>query len=318
MKKLGVLFATVIMLMLFVVSANALEPTGQCGDNVYWNFNESTGELVISGSGDMWNDISVFRDNNGIKKVTIKKGVTSVSDEAFDRCFYLESVDLADSVTSIGYGAFTNCDGLNSIYIPKSVTEIKTNAFSWSDSLSSIIVDNDNLFFASDANGVLFDKDFKTLIRYPIGNKQTSYTIPKGVVNIARIAFLGCYELISVAIPDTVVTIGEDAFNGFAEAMKNVKKDMEKDIPTDFGNDLNMSIDSADSLVATSSDKPDLNIKNNGIFGKLDSILSLLEYYIPTLQNRQLCLDTGVLVGELTPPINKELAKIEMSKERGR
>ena len=214
MKKLGVLFATVIMLMLFVVSANALEPTGQCGDNVYWNFNESTGELVISGSGDMWNDISVFRDNNGIKKVTIKKGVTSVSDEAFDRCFYLESVDLADSVTSIGYGAFTNCDELNSIYIPKSVTEIKTNAFSWSDSLSSIIVDNDNLFFASDANGVLFDKDFKTLIRYPIGNKQTSYTIPKGVVNIARIAFLGCYELISVAIPDTVVTIGEDAFNG--------------------------------------------------------------------------------------------------------
>ena len=54
------------------------------------------------------------------------------------------------------------------------------------------------------------------------------------------------------------------------------------------------------------------------IFGKLDSILSLLEYYIPALQNRQLCLDTGVLVGELTPPINKELARIETSRERGR
>jgi len=68
---------------------------------------------------------------------------------------------------------------------------------------------------------------------------------------------------------------------GFAEAMKNVKKDMEKAISTDFGNDLNMSIDSADSLVSMSSDKPDLYIKNNGIFGKLDSILSLFEYYIP-------------------------------------
>ena len=93
---------------------------------------------------------------------------------------------------------------------------------------------------------------------------------------------------------------------------------MEKTIPTDFGNDLNMSIDSADSLVSMSNDKLNLDIKNNGIFGKLDSILSLLEYYIPTLQNRQLCLDTGVLVGELTPPINRELARIEMSKERGR
>ena len=105
---------------------------------------------------------------------------------------------------------------------------------------------------------------------------------------------------------------------GFAEAMKNVKKDMEKAIPTDFGNDLNMSIYSADSLVSMSSNKRDLDIKNNGIFGKLDSILSLLEYYIPELQNRQLCLDTGVLVGELTPPINRELAKIETSRERGR
>ena len=52
--------------------------------------------------------------------------------------------------------------------------------------------------------------------------------------------------------------------------------------------------------------------------GKLDSILSLLEYYIPGLQNRQICLNTGVLVGELTPPINRELAKIETSRERGR
>ena len=105
---------------------------------------------------------------------------------------------------------------------------------------------------------------------------------------------------------------------GFTEAMKSVKKDMEKTIPTDFGNDLNMSIDSADSLVSMSNDKLNLDIKNNGIFGKLDSILSLLEYYIPGLQNRQICLNTGVLVGELTPPINRELAKIETSRERGR
>ena len=34
--------------------------------------------------------------------------------------------------------------------------------------------------------------------------------------------------------------------------------------------------------------------------------------------SRQICLDTGVLIGELTPPINQELAKIQISKERGR
>ena len=57
---------------------------------------------------------------------------------------------------------------------------------------------------------------------------------------------------------------------------------------------------------------------NQNILEKLNSILHFLQDYIPPLQSRQLCLDTGVLVGELTPPINKELAKIETSRERGR
>lgn len=102
---------------------------------------------------------------------------------------------------------------------------------------------------------------------------------------------------------------------GFVNAMDSVKKEMQEAIPTNFDTDLNMSLDSANSV---SNIKIASEVSNNGIFGKLDSILSLLEYYIPALQNRQLCLDTGVLVGELTPPINKELAKIEISRERGR
>ena len=102
---------------------------------------------------------------------------------------------------------------------------------------------------------------------------------------------------------------------GFVNAMDNVKREMQEAIPTNFDTNLNMLPNSANSI---SNIKNTSEVGNNGIFGKLDSILSLLEYYIPALQNRQLCLDTGVLVGELTPPINKELARIEMSKERGR
>ena len=102
---------------------------------------------------------------------------------------------------------------------------------------------------------------------------------------------------------------------GFINAMDSVKKEMQQAIPTDFDTNLNMSLDAANSV---SNIKTSSEVSSTGVFGKLDSILSLLEYYIPALQNRQLCLDTGVLVGELTPPINRELAKIEMSKERGR
>lgn len=101
---------------------------------------------------------------------------------------------------------------------------------------------------------------------------------------------------------------------GFVNAMDNVKREMQEAIPTNFDTDLNMLPSSANSI---SNIKNTSEAGNNGVFGKLDSILSLLEYYIPELQNRQICLNTGILVGELTPPINRELAKIETSRERG-
>ncbi len=112
--------------------------------------------------------------------------------------------------------------------------------------------------------------------------------------------------------------VGKNVTLGVGEgvnAMDNVKREMQEAIPTDFDTNLNMLPSSTNSI---SNIKTASEVSNNGICGKLDSILSLFEYYIPTLQHRQLCLDTGVLVGELKPPINKELAKIEMSKERGK
>ena len=102
---------------------------------------------------------------------------------------------------------------------------------------------------------------------------------------------------------------------GFVNAMNGVKKDMREAIVPDFDTDLNMLPSSTNSI---SNIKTTSEVSNSGILGKLDSILSLLEYYIPGLKSRQICLDTGVLVGELTPPINQELAKIQISKERGR
>ncbi len=98
---------------------------------------------------------------------------------------------------------------------------------------------------------------------------------------------------------------------GFVNAMNGVKKDMPKVIPTDFDTDLNMlpSLTNSISNIKTASE-----VSNSGILEKLDSILSLLQYYIPGLKSRQICLDAGVLVGELTPPINQELAKIQRQK----
>jgi hypothetical protein len=72
-------------------------------------------------------------------------------------------------------------------------------------------VDNANTAYSSE-NGVLFNKSKTTLIQYPIGNTNTSYTIPNSVTAIGNNAFSNSSGLTSVTIGSSVTTIGTNAF----------------------------------------------------------------------------------------------------------
>ena len=114
-------------------------------------------------------------------------------------------------VTLIGNGAFQDCTSLTSITIPSSVTSIGSYAFSGCTSLESIIVDENNTAYKL-IDGVLYSKDGTTLVCYPAGKKDTSFTIPSSVTSIGRDAFYGCTSLTSVTIPESVTSIGSFAF----------------------------------------------------------------------------------------------------------
>ena len=111
-------------------------------ENVKVSFDNGT--LTISGSGEITKALitDCGYSLSEIKKVIIKKGITSIGWGAFEGCSSLSSIEIPNSVTNIESWAFEGCSSLNSIEIPNSVTSIGWSAFEGCSSLNSIEIPN--------------------------------------------------------------------------------------------------------------------------------------------------------------------------------
>ncbi len=202
--------------------------SGTCGENVTWEFDESTGTLTILGTGAMKdyyddeNDTVPWNNSKSeIKFVIIEDGVMSIGNNAFSYCTSLTGITIPDGVTSIGNNAFSYCTSLTEIIIPDSVTSIGDEAFESCESLTDITIPDSVTSIGDDAFVCCFSL---TEITIPdsvtsIGNwafhlcsSLTEITIPDSVTSIGDSAFSNCTSLTSVTIPDGVMSIGEGAF----------------------------------------------------------------------------------------------------------
>ncbi|MBR0161138.1 MAG: leucine-rich repeat protein [Oscillospiraceae bacterium] len=250
-KTLIILLAGLLCLFALSFSASAegtaelMESySGTCGDNLTWTLDTATGELVISGTGNMtpwmyqssvpWNDYreqilsvkinpgatdireSSFSDCSNLRSVIIPESVTSIYDNAFRNCTSLTDITIPNGVTWIRIYAFSNCSGLTSLTIPSSVTNIEEGAFEGCSSLKTITVENGNPSYCSE-DDVLFTAGKTELLLFPADKDISVYAIPAGVTSIAMSAFADNSHLTSVTIPDGVTTIGSSAFDGCSE-----------------------------------------------------------------------------------------------------
>jgi hypothetical protein len=116
-------------------------------------------------------------------------------------------------VTAIGDNAFVGNTNLTNVALPGSVTSIGVEAFSYCANLVAINVDVSSISYSS-VNGILFNKSQTALVEYPAGKLESSYAIPNNVVSIGTNAFNGNTNLARVTIPTNVTSIDRWAFVG--------------------------------------------------------------------------------------------------------
>jgi len=215
-----------------------------------------------------------------LKTITIPKSVTVINPSFVDNCTALESIIVdADNtvymnndgivytkiapISLVKYPAgkqestfvipsfveelasfsFHSCVNLQSITIPNTLTTVSDGAFRYAQ-FQSIIVESGHGSYI-DIDGVLFSKDEKTLVQYPIGRVTPDvYNAPESVENLGASAFTGsslreihlpnkitalsssifrlCVSLETITGLENVVTLGSQVFDG-CRSLKNIE-----------------------------------------------------------------------------------------------
>ena len=139
--------------------------------------------------------------------------VKEIMPSSFRNQTQIKSIVISDYVTSIGERAFKGCTGLTSVSIGNNVTSICKDAFEDCANLTSIYYTGDIAGWCGISG--LGDLMSKSRSLYIDGNKvEGTLVIPDSVTSIGNNAFVGCSELTGVTIPNSVTSIGISAFFG--------------------------------------------------------------------------------------------------------
>ena len=221
------------------ISPRSARTTSGTYGKISWVFDDVTGTLTLTGSGEMEKRLSttVFpwdAHANSITKIVIGSGITAIGEAAFFEYAYLTTVTLANTVTTINKAAFADCLSLSDIVLPEGVRKVEAYAFQRCAfisfkipktltfvselaffncyNLSNISVTAGNSAYSA-TNNVLYSRDKKTLLLVPYGHSAVNLSIPNGTVVIGTGAFLNT-SVKTVNFPNTLKEIREGAFYG--------------------------------------------------------------------------------------------------------
>jgi hypothetical protein len=157
----------------------------------------------------------MFQGCVGLTSIKMPNGLKMIGNELFSDCISLTSIVLPDSLISIAGNAFNNCTALPELIIPASVTTGLgfTTFCSGCKKLSKLTVAPGNTVYSS-LDGVLYNFDKTTILRYPCGNPASLFSFPNTIAEVSVGAFEGCVYLASITMTENLRVIKNSAFKG--------------------------------------------------------------------------------------------------------
>ncbi len=197
------------------------------------------GVLRVSGTGAMEDyskleDIPWYAAATEATSIVVEEGITEIGKLNFYDFTKVTSVSLPSTLSRIGVAALAGLGkvtqitipegvtkmedyslermGISVLHIPASVEEYSTLSVCLCSSLEEYTVEEGNTVLSAE-NGILYSKDKKKIVAYPIGKTDTSFVIPQGVEVLGSSSFSGAKYLQQVTIASTVTKLEDWVFS---------------------------------------------------------------------------------------------------------
>ena len=199
---------------------------------------------------------SAFANCKAIAKLELPAKIETIGNKAFSGCIALLKIDIKTDLAKldkIGAGAFAGCKGAKEILVSDSVSEIGLGAFEGCTSVESISVpfigkaigaaeNNFGYIFGAtetkekdeNDNDVVIPADNGAYVPYSLNN----IVISGNVNSIAADAFKDCEGAVTIKLPETVKSIGKNAFEGCTGLEAVYVSSIEKWCEIEFANYL--------------------------------------------------------------------------------
>ena len=169
--------------------------------------------------------------NNAFTAIQLPESLKTIGSSAFKNCGKLEKITLPNNTANIGNAAFLNCSALHLVSVPDAVASVGQNVFFYNDDITVEIRKSsgtvaDKLLAQQGIHHVILDENISTigknvfdscyeLSTVTYGNetvKAGEYKLSKSIKTICSEAFKDNPLLRNLIVPDTLGTIGDNAF----------------------------------------------------------------------------------------------------------